>query len=97
LEILRAHRANKEEKRLQATALSQNINKAFIMKALNKQATEILNTYFSDGCSAVVIDVKQERVNDFLNLKHNLSNYYNITQLEETKFMIRPKIISEDF
>lgn len=97
MEILRAHRANKEEKRLQATALSQNINKAFIMKALNKQATEILNTYFSDGCSAVVIDVKQERVNDFLNLKHNLSNYYNITQLEETKFMIRPKIISEDF
>ena len=97
MEILRAHRANKEEKRLQAKALSQNINKAFIMKALNKQATEILNTYFSDGCSAVVIDVKQERVNDFLNLKHNLSNYYNITQLEETKFMIRPKIISEDF
>ena len=97
MEILRAHRANKEEKRLQATALSQNINKAFIMKALNKQATGILNTCFSDGCSAVVIDVRQERVNDFLNLKHNLSNYYNITQLEETKFMIRPKIISEDF
>jgi hypothetical protein len=54
---------------------------------------EVLKGAFIDNVTAVVIDIRQDRVNDFLTLRSELSKYYNINQIDQTKFMVRPIMI----
>lgn len=96
MEVFKALKANKEEKRQERINLQENMDKSFIVKAMRKQVMELLKEKFQHGYTAVVIEIKQERVNTFLSLKIDFSRYYSITQLDETKFMVRPIIISED-
>ncbi len=96
LEVFKAIKANKEEERNERIYLQENLDKSFVVKALRKQVMDLLKDNFQNGYTAIVIDVRKDRVNTFLSLRNDLSRYYTINQLNETRFMVRPIIISED-
>lgn len=93
MEVFKAIIEKKQSKKLSNKLLQESLNRSYLLKVLRKQSMEVLKGAFTDNITAVVIDIRQDRVNDFLTLRSELSKYYNINQIDQTKFMVRPIMI----
>jgi hypothetical protein len=93
MEVFKAIIEKKQSKKLANKLLQESLNRSYLLKVLRKQSMEVLKGAFIDNVTAVVIDIRQDRVNDFLTLRSELSKYYNINQIDQTKFMVRPIMI----